>query len=226
MREVEPRKLILRTAPLCATRENPSGINSESRHPLSSAAKSIMQSTRRSPPASSPHTAVTPVAASGGSSATNKRSKAKGSRAAYDAMLAQLRIVGELDSQGRHFLIVEASSREEARRSREKANGQSGLKSRLPMQIVEIEAGTSVNATTGSIARILTQRELQIAALVSAGSLNKQIALTLAISEYTVSTHIRRIFSKLGIKTRSSLASIYTISQGPARRELSHKKSA
>jgi DNA-binding NarL/FixJ family response regulator len=59
---------------------------------------------------------------------------------------------------------------------------------------------------------VLTKRELQIASLVAIGHLNKQIARRLCISEYTVSTHIRRIFSKLGIRCRSSLASLYTLS--------------
>jgi DNA-binding CsgD family transcriptional regulator len=65
---------------------------------------------------------------------------------------------------------------------------------------------------------ILTERELQIASLVSGGYLNKQIAGLLKISEYTVSTHIRRIFSKLSIKRRSMLASMYA-SSSPLDRE-------
>jgi DNA-binding NarL/FixJ family response regulator len=75
---------------------------------------------------------------------------------------------------------------------------------------------------------MLTARELQVAALVSSGQLNKQIAMRLRISEYTVSTHIRRIFSKLGIRCRSSLASWYARAVGPegADAVAPHKKSA
>jgi len=51
----------------------------------------------------------------------------------------------------------------------------------------------------------LTQRELQIAALVAMGRPNKQIADVLHISEWTVSTHLRRMFSKLGVDTRAAL---------------------
>jgi DNA-binding CsgD family transcriptional regulator len=46
---------------------------------------------------------------------------------------------------------------------------------------------------------ILTERELEIAILVALGRQNKQIAKQLNISEWTVSTHLRRIFTKLGV---------------------------
>jgi DNA-binding CsgD family transcriptional regulator len=51
----------------------------------------------------------------------------------------------------------------------------------------------------------LTARELQIAALVAEGMVNKQIAAELQISEWTVSTHLRRIFAKLGVDTRAAM---------------------
>jgi DNA-binding NarL/FixJ family response regulator len=51
----------------------------------------------------------------------------------------------------------------------------------------------------------LTARELQITALIAEGLVNKQIAAELRISEWTVSTHIRRIFSKLHVDTRAAM---------------------
>jgi DNA-binding NarL/FixJ family response regulator len=53
---------------------------------------------------------------------------------------------------------------------------------------------------------VLTNRELQIATLVALGRVNKQIAADLHISEWTVSSHLRRIFSKLGVRSRAALA--------------------
>lgn len=53
---------------------------------------------------------------------------------------------------------------------------------------------------------LLTERELQIAMQVMMGRLNKQIAADLHISEWTVSTHLRRMFVKLGVRTRTELA--------------------
>src|SRR3984957_15325993 len=56
-----------------------------------------------------------------------------------------------------------------------------------------------------ALAEILTARELQIAALVAEGRVNKQIAAELNISEGTASTHLRRIFAKLNVDTRAAM---------------------
>jgi|APAra7269096819_1048525.scaffolds.fasta_scaffold00071_6 DNA-binding CsgD family transcriptional regulator len=53
---------------------------------------------------------------------------------------------------------------------------------------------------------LLTERELQIAMQVTLGRLNKQIAADLHISEWTVSTHLRRVFVKLNVRSRTELA--------------------
>jgi DNA-binding CsgD family transcriptional regulator len=53
----------------------------------------------------------------------------------------------------------------------------------------------------------LTAAELQIATLVAEGLTNPQIAKRLFISRNTVKTHLRNIFTKLDISTRSELAS-------------------
>jgi DNA-binding NarL/FixJ family response regulator len=52
---------------------------------------------------------------------------------------------------------------------------------------------------------LLTEREVQIATLVAMGRLNKQIADQLHISEWTVATHLRRIFAKLCVDTRAAM---------------------
>lgn len=51
----------------------------------------------------------------------------------------------------------------------------------------------------------LTPREQAIATLVAQGLSNKCIGKNLNISPWTVATHIRRIFSKLGVKSRSEM---------------------
>lgn len=56
------------------------------------------------------------------------------------------------------------------------------------------------------LARALTARELQVAALVTAGHPNKHIARELHISEWTVVAYLRRIFLKLAVKNRTALA--------------------
>jgi DNA-binding CsgD family transcriptional regulator len=51
----------------------------------------------------------------------------------------------------------------------------------------------------------LSPRESQIAALIASGATNRLIASVLDISLWTVSTHIRRIFAKLGVNSRAEL---------------------
>jgi DNA-binding CsgD family transcriptional regulator len=55
------------------------------------------------------------------------------------------------------------------------------------------------------VASRLTARELQIAALVAMGHSNKQIHRELGISEWTVCSHLRRIFIKLGVDSRAAM---------------------
>jgi len=51
----------------------------------------------------------------------------------------------------------------------------------------------------------LSPRECEIARLVAAGHPNKVIASMLKISSWTVSTHLRRIFTKLGVSSRAAM---------------------
>lgn len=69
--------------------------------------------------------------------------------------------------------------------------------------IVKVEP--SSNSVGSALADLLTERELQIATLVASGRPNKQIAKQLHISEWTVSTHLRRIFMKLGVDSRAAM---------------------
>lgn len=51
----------------------------------------------------------------------------------------------------------------------------------------------------------LSPRELEIACLIAQGLPNKCIANSLNISPCTVSTHLRRIFIKLGVTSRAAM---------------------
>lgn len=61
----------------------------------------------------------------------------------------------------------------------------------------------------------LTERELEVVALVAEGLSNREIAESFVISEKTVKTHVGHILAKLGLKDRTQLA-IYAIRHGIA----------
>ena len=51
----------------------------------------------------------------------------------------------------------------------------------------------------------LSPREIEIARMVAKGYPNKIIAAVLDISAWTVCTHMRRVFAKLGVSTRAAM---------------------
>jgi len=51
----------------------------------------------------------------------------------------------------------------------------------------------------------LSPRELEVARMIAKGYPNKIIASVLDISVWTVSTHLRRIFAKLGVSSRAAM---------------------
>jgi DNA-binding NarL/FixJ family response regulator len=63
----------------------------------------------------------------------------------------------------------------------------------------------------------LSTRETQVLSLIARdGSTNKAIALELAISEETVKSHLRLIFEKLNVTSRTAAATMFRSWRGPA----------
>jgi len=59
--------------------------------------------------------------------------------------------------------------------------------------------------STGCAAALLTRREREVAMMVSEGLCNKQIAGRLGLSEWTVSSYLRRCFAKLQVHSRTAM---------------------
>lgn len=57
----------------------------------------------------------------------------------------------------------------------------------------------------------LSPREREIARMVALGYTNKTIARVLDISVWTVSTHLRRIFAKLGVSNRAAMVAAVAV---------------
>ena len=51
--------------------------------------------------------------------------------------------------------------------------------------------------------RRLTQREIEIVALIAEGQSNKAIAIQLGVAPETIKTHLKRIFLKLSARSRA-----------------------
>lgn len=80
--------------------------------------------------------------------------------------------------------------------------------------------GTSIGTSTGTgRAAALTAQELEIASLAAGGLTNKQIGQRLHLSPRTVSTHLYRLFPKLGVTTRAALRDALTDNPGPANHD-------
>jgi DNA-binding NarL/FixJ family response regulator len=73
-----------------------------------------------------------------------------------------------------------------------------------------VRAGLGVPADNGGASTTLTARELEILRLLASGQAQDAIARSLVISPKTVSTHIQRILTKLGVHSRAeAIAAAY-----------------
>jgi NarL family two-component system response regulator LiaR len=59
----------------------------------------------------------------------------------------------------------------------------------------------------------LTERELEVLALIARGMANKLIALELGVAEHTVKTHVSNILGKLGVSDRTQ-AALWAVREG------------
>jgi LuxR family maltose regulon positive regulatory protein len=68
-------------------------------------------------------------------------------------------------------------------------------------------AGSPVEQPSRRVSDTLTAREHDVLAMIGQGLANKRIARTLEISPETVKSHVKRIFSKLAVSTRTEAVS-------------------
>ncbi|WP_243709510.1 LuxR family transcriptional regulator [Micromonospora sp. 15K316] len=67
-------------------------------------------------------------------------------------------------------------------------------------------AGESVGAPDPAAVRLLTGQQLRIAQLVAEGATNREVAARMFLSTRTVDHHLRNIFHRLGVRSRTELA--------------------
>ena len=109
---------------------------------------------------------------------------------------------GYVDKAGRAEEIIEAVRRV--------ARGEPSI----PLELTRKLVGRLQPASKPPVDE-LTEREIEIAALVATGRTNRQIAEEIFISEGTVRTHMSRILSKLQLSNRVEVA-LYALREGLA----------
>ena len=126
--------------------------------------------------------------------------------------LKSTKIVGYCQIRNNRYPIVEIEHSWINSDKPQKSDVDNRWKSQLPCFEIDgkifvvLESENSLSDSQNlAIASLLTERELQIATLVAQGNSNKQIAIHLKISEWTVSSHLRRIFIKLCVDSRAAM---------------------
>lgn len=93
--------------------------------------------------------------------------------------------------------------------------------------VLEIEIGRLHYTLVSSPAKSqyhLSPREQEIVRLVAEGLPNKCISAVLEISSWTVATHLRRVFAKLGVNSRAAM--VAKLFEGNLMKELSVRKAS
>jgi len=132
--------------------------------------------------------------------------------------LELMRRVGELETEVAVLMLTVVEDPAAIREALD--HGASGylLKTASAEEIVEavwkaVDGELVVSSRVGSIIarqlvdrgeQQLSDREVEVIGLVAAGNTNAQIASQLFVSETTVRTHLRRSFTKLGVRDRAS----------------------
>jgi DNA-binding NarL/FixJ family response regulator len=94
------------------------------------------------------------------------------------------------------YLLKDAPRDELLRAVRAAAAGQSVLSPSVAARLM--------NRVRAPEPELLSQRELEVLALVAAGTTNRESAARLFISEATVKTHLLHIYAKLGVTDRAA----------------------
>lgn len=102
-------------------------------------------------------------------------------------------------------------------------HGQAPLGRDLTAVMIEALHGQERRVHVHDRASKLSRRERDVLELMATGSRNREIAVVLAISEFTVKRHVQNILGKLGLRSRQAAAALYVeaLADGAALRGLS-----
>jgi DNA-binding CsgD family transcriptional regulator len=129
---------------------------------------------------------------------------------ALDDAFSKHAAIGDPFGRARALLALGAVRR----RARQKRPAREAIEAALVL-FEELGAETWIEKARAELGRIggrvpfggLTPAELRVAALVAEGRTNREVAAALFLGERTVATHLTRIYAKLGVRSRTELAS-------------------
>ena len=115
-------------------------------------------------------------------------------------------VLDALHAGARSYLTKDADRADIARALRAAAGGLTVLVPRVHATLLQATAkpGAEAGPAPGPPPDGLTQREVEILALIARGLTNPEIAAQLFLSNHTVKTHINRIFAKTGSRDRAA----------------------
>lgn len=110
------------------------------------------------------------------------------------------------------YLLKDSSPQELLRAIRAVYEGESYLHPSIARKLIQ-EWNRPSHSATPDTSEVLSERELEVLALIAQGLSNQEIADRLVISERTARNHVGNILSKLDLANRTQ-AALYAISQG------------
>jgi two-component system nitrate/nitrite response regulator NarL len=107
------------------------------------------------------------------------------------------------------YLRKEISPAGLVRSLRGAVRGESPLSRDLAALMIDALHEAEATVRARDLAALLSQREREVLGHVARGSRNKQIAESLAISEFTVKRHVQNILQKLDLPSRRAAGALY-----------------
>ena len=109
-------------------------------------------------------------------------------------------IFDAIEAGAKGFLLKDTSRDELFEAVRAVHRGESGIEPGVAARVLDRFAQLSREETQ---APLLSEREVEVLQLMAKGSANKEIAVSLSITDSTVKTHVANIFQKMDVSGRT-----------------------
>lgn len=118
-----------------------------------------------------------------------------------------------LEAGAAGYLLKESSGQELIDAIRQVMTGEPVLHPKIMKKVLNRLRSPSEDQSTQLLGEVLSDREMEVLRLAAKGMSNMEIADSLTLSVRTVQTHLRSIFNKLGVGSRSE-AIVYGLKKG------------